>query len=195
MMEDPARRSADGGVLRPVTAHGQAGGSDVAGLPGLAAGPDQEEADVLYLAGQPPPDGAWLLVTEADGLPGGAFTAQVMVQAAAFAFGGDVVVRLSGDDPGAGHPPRAARAEVYAVMGGRLIPVAAWPGQNLDEWPERIRPAVAFAMSVLTELEEHDADLGARLRVDLGAAAAEATAGIPLHLTARAGPAADPARG
>jgi len=133
---------------------------------------------------QPPvPVSPEALVTDADGTPGGEFTAQVKHQASASAFGGDVVVRLTADAPDAGQPPPACRAEVYAVMGGRLIPVAAWPRQNLDEWPERIRPAVAFAMSVLTELEEHDADLGARWRVDLGAAAAQAIPGIPLHLT------------
>jgi hypothetical protein len=139
--------------------------------------------DVLYLAGQRlPADGAWLLVTAVDGKPGGEFTAQVLPEAAPSAFGGDVVVRLSPDDPAVGQPPPAARVQVYVVMGGRLIPVAAWPGHDLDGWPERIRPAVAFAMGVLTELEEHGADLGARDWVDLNQAAGEATAGLPLHL-------------
>ena len=104
-------------------------------------------------------------------------------QVAASAFGGDVVVRLSPDDPAAGQPPPAAWVQVYVVMSGRLIPVAAWPGHDLDGWPERVRPAVAFAMGVLTELEEHGADLSARDRVDLNRAAGEATAGLPLHLT------------
>lgn len=184
MIDGSARRASGSGDPQPATVHVQAGDSDVTALADPAAGPDQEEVDVLYLAGQRLPDGgAWLLVIAADATPGGEFTAQVIHGAAASAFGGDVVVRLAADGPGAGWPSPAARAEVFAVMCGRLIPVGAWPEQNLDEWPERIRPAVAFAMSVLTELEEHDADLGARLRVDLAAAAAGAVPGIPLHLT------------
>jgi hypothetical protein len=148
-----------------------------------------EEVDVLFLAGQRlPAAGAWLLVTGVDGSPGGEFTAHVLAEAAPSAFGGDVIVRLAPDDPAAGQPPPAARVQVFAVMGGRLIPVAAWPGHDLDGWPERVRPAVAFAMGVLTELEEHDAELGGV--VDLGQAASEATAGVPLHLTFPAGTAA-----
>jgi hypothetical protein len=38
-------------------------------------------------------------------------------------------------------------------------------------------------MGVLTELEEHGADLGAHGRIDLNQAASGAVAGIPLHLT------------
>lgn len=41
---------------------------------------------------------------------------------------------------------------------------------------------VAFALSVLTELEEHGADFGAR-RIDLDDAVVTATAGIPLGAT------------
>jgi hypothetical protein len=47
-------------------------------------------------------------------------------------------------------------------------------------------------MGVLTELEEHGADLGAHGRVDLSQAAGGAVAGIPLHLTFADGRAADP---
>jgi hypothetical protein len=163
-------------------------------VPGFGEDGGQEEVDVLYLAGQRlPAAGAWLLATGVDGEPGGEFTAQVLPQAVPSAFGGDVVVRLVPDDPAAGQPPPAARVQVCAVLGGRLIPVAAWPGQDLDGWPERIRPTVAFTMGVLTELEEHDADLGARQRVDLTRAAGQATAGVPLHLTFPGGKAAPPA--
>lgn len=166
-------------------AHAQPGHAGKA--PGFGGNPD-EEVDVLYLAGQRPPEGgAWLLMGGVDGTPGGEFTAFVLPGAAPSAFGGDVVIRLSPDDPPAGQPPPAARVQVYAVMGGQLIPVVAWPGQDLDGWPERIRPTVAFTMGVLTELEEHDADLDARGRVDLNQDAAEATASIPLHLTFRDG--------
>ena len=147
------------------------------------------EVDVLFLAGQLPSlAGAWLLVTEADGKPGGTFTAHVLSGAAPSAFGGDVLVRLLRDDPPEGQPPPAARVQVYAVIGGRLIPVATWPGHDLDGWPERIRPAVAFTMGMLTELEEHGADLGGG--VDLIPAAFAATAGVPLHITFAEGKAA-----
>jgi hypothetical protein len=64
------------------------------------------------------------------------------------------------------------------------LPVAAWNQQDLDAWPERIRPAVAFALGILTELEDHDgADLGAGHRVDLDTAMAAARHGIPAGLT------------
>ncbi|HEY5984910.1 MAG TPA: hypothetical protein VIV12_00805 [Streptosporangiaceae bacterium] len=181
MTTGSASPGASGDDRHPPAAHGQPGHTGAGKAP---SGPDQEEVDVLFLAGQRlPAEGAWLLVTGVDGNPGGQFTAQVLDVAAPSAFGGDVVVRLCPDDPPKGQPPPAARVQVYVVMGGRLIPVAAWPGHDLDGWPERIRPAVAFAMGVLTELEEHRADLGGHDRVDLGQAAAGATAGVPLHLT------------
>jgi hypothetical protein len=145
-------------------------------------GPDHDDVDVLLLAGQRlPAGGVWLLVTGVDGAPGGQFTAQVLPEAGASAFGGDVVVRLLPDDPAAGQPPPAARVLVYAVLCGRMIWVGSWPGQDLDAWPERIRPVVAFAMSVLTELEEVSVALDAYVRVDLRQAAGQAMAGIPLH--------------
>jgi hypothetical protein len=172
------------GDPRPHERHGQPGPGDPGDVPGFPEDSGQEEVDVLCLAGQrAPAAGAWLLAAAVDGQPGGEFTAQVLSQAAPAVFGGDVVVRLVPDDPPAGQPPPAARVQVCAVLGGRLIPVAAWPGQDLDGWPERIRPTVAFTMGVLTELEEHDADLGGHQRVDLTRAAGQVTAGIPLHLT------------
>ena len=172
---------------RPREVHGQPGYRDAGETAGFADGPDRE-VDVLFLAGQRlPVGGAWLLVTSVDGKPGGEFTAQALRGDAPSAFGGDVVVRLSPDDP-----PPGARVQVFAVLGGRLIPVAAWPGHDLDGWPERIRAAVAFAMGVLTELEEHGADLAARGWVDLSRATDGAAAGVPLHLTFAADRAAAP---
>ena len=70
--------------------------------------------------------------------------------------------------------PLSVRAGVWAVLDGLLVPVAAWDRQDPDSWPEQVRTAVAFAMSVITELEEHGADLGARHRVRLDAAVATA---------------------
>lgn len=151
-----------------------------------------EEVDVLFLAGQRlPGEGAWLLVTHVDATPGGEFTAHVLPPGTLAAFGGDVMVRLAPDTPPVGQPPPAARVQVYAVLGGKLIPVAAWPGQDLDGWPERIRPTVAFTIGVLTELEEHGADLGTG--VALEQAAADATPGLPLHITFPGGTASPPA--
>jgi hypothetical protein len=122
---------------------------------------DPEVLDVLYLAGQLPPDeGAWLLVTAADGAPGGEFTVQRLTGTAPSGYGGDVLVRLVREEPSAGQPAPTVGVSVYAVAGGRLILVASWPGSDPEGWPERIRPAVTFAMGMLSELEEHGADLG-----------------------------------
>lgn len=146
----------------------------------------EEEIDVRYLAGlRLPGNGAWLLVTGVDGAPGSHFAAQVLDDDVPWAHGGDVVVRLTPSDPPPGQPPPAVLAQVLVVLGGRLIPVASWPGQDPGQWPEQIRPAVAFAMGMLTELEEHAADLGPA--TDLAQAAAGATAGVPLHITFPAG--------
>ena len=91
-----------------------------------------------------------------------------------------MLVRLLPDTGSTGQP--AVLAEVWAVLGGHLILAGTWDRQEPEEWPERIRPAVAFAMGMLTELEEHDADLGVRHRVRLEAADT-ATVGIPLGVT------------
>src|SRR6266516_4770835 len=79
--------------------------------------------------------------------------------------------------------PAVIGVSEWAAMGGSMIPVAAWDRQNPDVWRERIRATVAFAMGMLTELEEHGADLGAGQRVDLDDAAVPATAGIPAGVT------------
>lgn len=181
MTTGPAGPTGGTGPLRP-QAHGQ---------PGAGDGPDHGDEDVLFLAGQrPPAEGAWLLVTGVEGAPGGKFTAQVLPAADALALGGDVVVRV---DPmtrqraGRRLQPRFRCMRCWAGSWSR---VASWPAQDLDAWPEQIRPAVAFAMGVLTELEEHDADLSAHRQVDLALAAGQATAGFPLHLTFPLGKAA-----
>jgi hypothetical protein len=163
--------------------------SDQAGpARGLAAGfPDDpdggDDVDVLYLAGQRPADaGDWLLITAADGLPGAEFTARVLPPAGRQAHGGDVLVHLA-PEPAAGPLDLpAVRVGSWAVIDGLLIPVAAWERQDLDGWPERIRATVAFAMSVLTELEDYGAELGPAQVVDLDNAGA-AAAGIPAGVT------------
>ena len=189
MTSDPAHPAGGMDDPHPPQAHARPGLGRMGERPGSPAGRDQEEVDVLYLAGQrPAAEGSWLLVTGLDAGPGGEFTAYVLDGAAASAFGGDVVAHLAPDDPPGGQPPPAARVDLYVVLGGQLIPVAAWPGCDLDGWPERIRPAVAFAMGMLTELEEYGADLGAQ--VDLAQAAPAATAGVPLHITFPGGKAA-----
>jgi len=154
-------------------------GSEMAAIPRDAEHDD--DVDALYLAGQlPSDDGEWLLVTELDGLAGAAFTVRHLPRDAWHAHGGDVLVRLLPDTGITGQP--AVLAEVWAVVGGHLILAGTWNRQEPEEWPERIRPALAFTMGMLTELEEHDADLGARHRVRLEAADT-ATMGVPLGIT------------
>jgi hypothetical protein len=151
----------------------------VTGGPGFPEDADRDgDVDVLYLAGQLPADtGEWLLITAVDGMPGAEFTARVLPADGRHAHGGDVVVHL---DTGPGHLERlTVRAVAWAVMCGHLVPVAEWNRLEPEGWPEKIRATVAFAMGVLTELEEHGADLAAGRRVDLDDAAVAAVAGIP----------------
>src|SRR5262245_24007283 len=133
-------------------------------LAGPAAPPDDtdgdDEVDVRYLAGQRPAGpGEWLLITSVDGSPGGEFRAQVLPTGERCAHGGDVLVRLT--DQAVHLEPPVIGVSAWAVIDGLLIPVAAWDQQDLDGWPERIRATAAFALGMLTELEEHGADLGA----------------------------------
>jgi len=158
---------------------------DPAGPGGLLGFPDDSdrdgEVDVLYLAGQRPASpGEWLQVTAVDGAPGADFLARVLPAGGRHAHGGDVLVHLAADS-GDREPP-AVRVGVWAIVGRLLVPVAAWDRQDPDGWPEKIRATAAFAMSVLTELGEHGADLGARW-IDLDDAVVTATAGIPLGVT------------
>jgi hypothetical protein len=172
----------------PATPHNgpEGAGPQIPGDPGGLFGfPDDTdragEVDVLHLAGQRPGSpGEWLQVTAVDGTPGADFLARILPADGRHAHGGDVLVHLAADS-GDLEPP-AVRVGVWAVVGVLLIPVASWDRQDPDGWPEQIRATVAFAMSVLTELEEHGADLGAR-RIDLDDAVVTATAGIPLGAT------------
>jgi len=153
-----------------------------AGFPDDPEGDD--DVDVLYLAGQhPAATGEWLLITAADGLPGAEFTARILPPAGRQAHGGDVLVHLAPEPATGPLDPSAVRVGAWAAIDGLLIPVAAWDRQDPDGWPERIRASVAFAMSVLTELEEHGADLGPSQEIDLDDAAVTATAGIPAGVT------------
>jgi hypothetical protein len=161
-------------------------------MPGFPADSDSDDdVDVLYLAGQmPAAPGEWLLITVVDGLPGADFTARILPAAARQAHGGDVLVHLA-PEPATGHQDApGVRVGTWAAIDGLLIPVAAWDRVDPDGWPERIRDSAAFAMSVLTELEEHGADLGPSQVIDLDDAATTAPAGIPMGSTfgtARAG--------
>ncbi len=122
-------------------------------------------ARVPYLAGQRPASpGEWLQVTAVDGMPGADFLAWVLPADGRYAQGGDVLVQLAADS--GNREFQAVHVGVWAVVGVLLVPVAAWDWQDPDGWPEKIRATAAFALSVLTELEEHGANLGAR-RIDL----------------------------
>ena len=151
-------------------------------MPGFPDDADCDgDVDVLYLAGQLSAGPEWLLITAVDGMPGAEFTARVLPVGGRCAHGGDVVVRLTAEP---GHrEPLTVRAGAWAVMCGRLVPVAEWDRLEPEGWPEKIRITVAFAMGVLTELEEHGADLAAGRRVDLDDAAVTATAGIAAEVT------------
>jgi hypothetical protein len=151
------------------------------GAPALPDDADREgEVDVLHLAEQRPGGaGEWLLITAVDGRPGGDFLARVLPVGGRCAHGGDVLIRLT--DQTAHLEPTVVSVSAWVVIRGLLIPVATWDQKDLDDWPERTRATVAFAMGMLTELEEHGADLGAGERVELDAAAA--TAGVPAGVT------------
>ena len=147
---------------------------------GLPGDPDDEGfLDVAALAGAVPADGAeWLLVIELDGQPGAGFQVQLVPGDSGHAQGGDVLVRLLPDAGSGGEP--AVRAEVWAVVGGRMILAGTWSRQDPGGWPEQLRPSVAFAMGILAELEDHGADLGARHRVRLAASPRLCQGGVNL---------------
>jgi hypothetical protein len=150
--------------------------SDVPGIPDDADGYD--DISVLSLVGQiPSDDGEWLLVTSLDSQPGGGFLARHLWSGEETARGGDVLIRLLPDASGGGQPQ--IRADVLVVLGGHLILAGSWERQDRRRWPEQVRPTVAFATGMITELEENGADLGARHRVRLDDPAA-AVAGVPL---------------
>jgi len=69
--------------------------------------------------------------------------------------------------------------QVWAVVAGSLVRVAAWDPAGPDLWPEAVRETVIFAMGTLTELQEHGADVAARQKVDVLAAAGSVPAGFP----------------
>jgi hypothetical protein len=141
------------------------------------AGEDTPQVDVWSLAGKPPPPQArWLVVTAADGEPGGTYTASPCPGPLPQAFGGDVLICL---EPGMDGPPGPGiKVAVQAVARLRLVPVAAWQMAGTSAWPGRILDTVIFTMSVMTALARQ-ADLGELAPVDLTSAAAAAVAGLP----------------
>ena len=160
-------------------------------MPGIPDDADSyEDINVLSLAGQiPPDDGEWLLVTSLDSQPGAGFLARHLRPDELHAHGGDVLIRVLPDARRRGLPE--IRAEVLVVLGGYLILAGNWERQDRDWWPEQIRPAVAFVMGMVTELEENGADLGARYRVRLDDPAA-AVVGVPLGVTSGRAAASQP---
>ncbi len=160
-------------------------------MPGIPDDADSyEDISVLSLAGRiPSDDGEWLLVTSLDSQPGAGFLARHLRPDELHAHGGDVLIRLLPDARRRGLPE--IRAEVLVVLGGHLIVAGNWERQDRDWWPEQIRPAVAFVMGMVTELEENGADLGARHRVRLDDPAA-AVVGVPLGVTSGQAAASQP---
>jgi hypothetical protein len=145
--------------------------------PAPPAGEDAPQVDVWSLAGQPPPPGArWLVVTAADGEPGGTYTARPCPGPLPQAFGGDVLICL---EPGMDGPPGPGiKVAVQTVARERLVCVADWQMAGTSAWPERILGTVIFTMSAMTELGER-ADLGELAPVDLTTAGASAVTGLP----------------
>ncbi len=149
------------------------------GGPPAAAGGMGGQVDVRSLAAQRPGEAMWLLVTEVDGPAGAVFAASIVPGPQPRAFGGDVLLHLA---PGAGPDAGATvSVAVWTVAAEVLIPVAAWDLPDDGGWPERVRATVAFAMSVMTEIEQH-VSLGEHDLVDLDAAAATAVPGLPWPL-------------
>jgi hypothetical protein len=147
--------------------------------PTAAAGGTGDQVDVRSLAAQRPGEAMWLLVTEVDGPAGALFAASIVPGPQPRAFGGDVLLHLA---PGAGPDADATvSVAVWTVAAEVLIPVAAWDLPDDGGWPERVRATVAFAMSVMTEIEQH-VSLGEHDLVDLDAAAATAVPGLPWPL-------------
>ena len=153
------------------------GGSPAWEIPDDGVG--DEGVDVQSLAGQPvPAGGAWLWVTAAEARRGGEFTALFLPAHRPAACGGDVLVHVSpAGEPGSG--TTAAKVQVWAVVAGSLVRVAAWDPASPDLWPETVRETVTFAMGTLTALEQHGADVSARQQVDVIAAAGSVPAGFP----------------
>ena len=92
------------------------------------------------------------------GQPGGGFTAQHLHRHELRAHGGDVLVRVAPDTGARGSRPSARRCG--RSWEARLVLAGNWDRQSPDDWAEQVRPAVAFAMGTITELEESGADLG-----------------------------------
>jgi hypothetical protein len=163
----------------PDPAPAAAGAAPDTDVPPAADGGMDDKVDVRSLARQWPGEAMWLLVTEVDGPAGEAFTASIVPGPQPRAFGGDVLLHLA---PGAGPEVGAAvSVAVWAVAAEALVPVAAWDLPDDGGWPERIRATVVFAMSTMTEIEQH-VSLGEHDLVDLDAAAATATPGLPWPL-------------
>ena len=113
-------------------------------------GVGNEDVDVLSLAGQPvPAGGAWLWVTAAEAEAGRRVHRLVPAEAAP---GGLRRRRAGARQPRrrAGRRGRAAGVQVWAVVAGSLVRVAAWDPAGPDLWPEIVRETVIFAMGALT---------------------------------------------
>lgn len=127
--------------------------------------------DLTSLARHLPPEGgAWLWVTLADGVEGAALDGIFLPRREPAAHGGDVLIRvdLAGDGP-----EPAVTAQVWAVVAGRMIPVAAPCQAPAGQWPEKIRNAAVFAFGALAELERLGADTQTMTPVGVSAASAD----------------------
>jgi hypothetical protein len=119
----------------------------------------------------------WLLASAVESGPGGIFTVEEIPEEGS-CHNGDVLVRVAG---GAGRLPGLGRGhvQVCTVIRGALYLVAEWPVTDFGDWPELARPAAAWAMGALADLEEYGPDTDPYTPVSLQDAAGAITPGWP----------------
>ncbi len=108
--------------------------------------PDATDVNVLSLAGQRPAgNGEWLVITEADSLPGSEFVAWVLPVGDREAHGGDVLVRLA---PGA--PALTSVAIMHhALRRDDNLPAPALPAPL----PDVLQPRAGQVEDILRSLD------------------------------------------
>ena len=134
--------------------------------------------DATVLAGQAlPPGGMWLRATAVDAAEGGVFTVE-QVPGTGMCHDGDVLIRVaegSGRLPGLGN----GHVQVCAVMGREMRLVAEWQFIEPGDWPELARPAAAWAMGALADLEGQGISISSSQAATLADAAAALAPGWP----------------
>lgn len=134
--------------------------------------------DATVLAGQAlPAGGMWLCATAVDAAEGGVFTVE-QVPGTGMCHDGDVLIRVA---EGAGRLPGLGNGhvQVCAMMGREMRLVAEWQFIDPGDWPELARPAAAWAMGALFDLEEQGIIVDSSQAVTLADAVAALAPGWP----------------